>query len=947
MANQQYYSIFTEQGLSLLRESIQNGTKLGITHMSFGDGNGMTPNPDASFSALINEVYRTPLNRLAPSPQNENWLEADAVIPSAVGGFNIREVGLWAENIMVAYANYPATYKPSADQGTAQIKTIRIVLQIDNTANFELKIDASVVMATIQSVEDAKNYAKNYSDNTKVHTVNSVNELLALDGWDGRTVTVTSVIEGLNKGGGEFYYDSSLTAKNDGGVYLNGWIRKNVGRKVSPEWWGAKGGLEHDALASFQSAFEYLNSKGGGEIECLSEKYWFSGTVKYYSNIIVNGYNAEFIGGTNNIIFSNAIFNKLRTSSITAQEDTIYYKYQNSIAADNPWTNITSNVPRKSYSIIVSDVSGFNVGDYVFLSNGYCDMWRVMEQYTGSSQDWVRKDVDLWRCEIAKIKSISGNTIVFENQLREEYLVQPKTYNLFADENNRSDHQGWNKPTIERLGGVSNTIFRNMKLKNGKKSIFAKLSIGVNVVNCETSDGTEGIVYHTCFNSHMLNSVGDNQKFSFSIQRGSQFCSMNELTATHNEADCPILIWEGSHLCVANNIKANGRYLTSMDNHARMGFYFNTCWDCSATHIHGKNLGDVVSVQFCRGQINVNNITGQNCDRVLNIYRSFDVLSKTGQLNGYLTSENDLNDYTGILYSVSESSNCSATDLKSDEKYNSVKASGRIHIYKSFGIELNNIAAENTILWSSVDDDKKIELDTQKMSDSNGRYREVYIAQTYNDSEAQVRTSKLIDTIVQRRISLQCIHKNSLERVKILGKDVSSSLRLTLSFYNRLIDCDIDNQTAGIDFLGDGSPGNNHWTSLIYLKSTRVNAPTKFLNYIDPITMLEINNNANEHCRAGEEVSVLTDYPKVKTYVNPGAAGNKAGWYIFEATDGIPIVSLTTINLESATNIINTTGKFLGKEVFNTTVNKFMKATGTNAISPWVSSDGLTTITPV
>ncbi|MFH3651973.1 hypothetical protein WAH63_22975, partial [Acinetobacter baumannii] len=38
---------------------------------------------------------------------------------------------------------------------------IRIVLQIDNTANFELKIDASVVMATIQAVEDAKNEAKN------------------------------------------------------------------------------------------------------------------------------------------------------------------------------------------------------------------------------------------------------------------------------------------------------------------------------------------------------------------------------------------------------------------------------------------------------------------------------------------------------------------------------------------------------------------------------------------------------------------------------------------------------------------------------------------------------------------------------------------------------------------------------------------------------------------
>ncbi|MFY0112138.1 phage tail protein [Acinetobacter baumannii] len=173
----QYHSIFTEQGLSLLREAIQNGTKLGITQMSFGDGNGFVPEPDATFTQLVNEIYRTDLNRLAPSANNPNWLEADAVIPSAVGGFNIREVGLWAGEILVAYSNYPPTYKPTADQGTAQIKTIRIVLQIDNTANFELKIDASVVMATIQSVQDAKLDVLNYVDETKLSSFTDINKL--------------------------------------------------------------------------------------------------------------------------------------------------------------------------------------------------------------------------------------------------------------------------------------------------------------------------------------------------------------------------------------------------------------------------------------------------------------------------------------------------------------------------------------------------------------------------------------------------------------------------------------------------------------------------------------------------------------------------------------------------------------------------------------------------
>lgn len=216
-----YHSLFTEKGLELLRESIQNGTKLGITHMSFGDGGGNLPIPDASFTQMVNEVYRVQLNQLAPSKENPNWLEADGVIPSAVGGFNIREVSLWAGDVMVAYANYPPTYKPSGDQGTAQIKTIRIVLQIDNTANFELKIDASVVMATIQSVEEAKLEAINYTDQalgSSILDVGSIDEMLALDDkFKSRTVRIKAT-------GAMYIYDESKADVNDGFYTLNGWV---------------------------------------------------------------------------------------------------------------------------------------------------------------------------------------------------------------------------------------------------------------------------------------------------------------------------------------------------------------------------------------------------------------------------------------------------------------------------------------------------------------------------------------------------------------------------------------------------------------------------------------------------------------------------------------------------------------------------------------------------
>ncbi len=248
-----YHSLFTEKGLELLREAIQKGTKLGITEMSFGDGKGVLPVPDASYTKMVNEVYRTQLNRLAPSDKNPNWLEADGVIPSAVGGFNIREVGLWAGNVMVAYANYPPTYKPHAGEGTAQIKTVRIVLQIDNTANFELKIDASVVMATIQSVEDAKQTAIEHADKTKVSLVESVSDLIIQDTWDGKTIFVKSYHSGRNKGSGNFVYDSTQKSVNDGGNILNGWVRQVPSSYLNAHNFGAIGDgtlndYDHDAF---------------------------------------------------------------------------------------------------------------------------------------------------------------------------------------------------------------------------------------------------------------------------------------------------------------------------------------------------------------------------------------------------------------------------------------------------------------------------------------------------------------------------------------------------------------------------------------------------------------------------------------------------------------------------------------------------------------------------
>lgn len=205
MAEQIYYSVFTKQGLALLTEAIQNGTKLGITSMAFGDGNGSLPIPNENFTSMVREVHRTQLNSLAPDPNNANWLRADAIIASATGGFNIRELGLYAGNILVAYSNYPPTYKPNPSDGTARIMSFRMILQIDNTANFDLVIDPDVVLATIQSLNETK---QEIYENT-LNTVNLLSDLSTLKHWNGRTVYVKNI--------GNFEYTD-----------INGWRRLTI-----------------------------------------------------------------------------------------------------------------------------------------------------------------------------------------------------------------------------------------------------------------------------------------------------------------------------------------------------------------------------------------------------------------------------------------------------------------------------------------------------------------------------------------------------------------------------------------------------------------------------------------------------------------------------------------------------------------------------------------------
>ncbi|MGV0083968.1 phage tail-collar fiber domain-containing protein [Rahnella aceris] len=165
-----FKSVVTTLGQSRIAAAIAAGTDINITQLAVGDGNGKVTTPVATQTKLVKEVYRTPLNSLKLDPTHGNWVIAEAVISASVGGFWMREMGLFADDgTLIAVCNMADTYKPTLAEGSGRTQTLRMVIAVSNTEAISLLIDDSVIMATEQYVNDllaAHEKSRNHPDAT-------------------------------------------------------------------------------------------------------------------------------------------------------------------------------------------------------------------------------------------------------------------------------------------------------------------------------------------------------------------------------------------------------------------------------------------------------------------------------------------------------------------------------------------------------------------------------------------------------------------------------------------------------------------------------------------------------------------------------------------------------------------------------------------------------------
>ncbi|WP_080151281.1 tail fiber protein [Salmonella enterica] len=166
----EFYTLLTDRGMAKIASALADKKQLHLQKMAVGDGGGQYYEPTASQTKLRYEVWRGEINTLTVAPNNPNWLIAELVLPEDVGGWYVREVGVFDdEGELIAIGKFPESYKPLLPGGCGKQVCIRLIMEASNTTAVTLTVDPSIVLATRDYVDarlDEHEHSTNHPDAT-------------------------------------------------------------------------------------------------------------------------------------------------------------------------------------------------------------------------------------------------------------------------------------------------------------------------------------------------------------------------------------------------------------------------------------------------------------------------------------------------------------------------------------------------------------------------------------------------------------------------------------------------------------------------------------------------------------------------------------------------------------------------------------------------------------
>lgn len=163
MAEEQFYTILTTVGKAKVANAALLSSNVTLKTLKVGDSNGSYYSPTEEQKELRNVVYSCDVGSVKVDENNPNWIIAETIIPGSVGGFTIREIGLFdIDGDMIAVGKYPETYKPQVSNGASKDLCVRTIFEVSNTESVRLSLDPSVIIATR---DDINNLQKQIDEN--------------------------------------------------------------------------------------------------------------------------------------------------------------------------------------------------------------------------------------------------------------------------------------------------------------------------------------------------------------------------------------------------------------------------------------------------------------------------------------------------------------------------------------------------------------------------------------------------------------------------------------------------------------------------------------------------------------------------------------------------------------------------------------------------------------
>ena len=743
-------------------------------------------------------------------------------------------------------------------------------------------------------------------------SVESVDHMLELRVWDGRIVYLKSFYTDRGEGGGIFIYDAKRAKENDTGTVFNGWVRLET-NTLNPEMFGAKGDYVADESLIFKKLFEQSKTKPINVAFGKNKKYLIQTTQ------IIDGCKGITINGNGSTLMLGKNSTGKDICGLALQAD--------------PYATYNYNSLLKIENLVIDGIGSFY------------NPW----QYFVDGKQWNT----ILGLSCPYFANIQLNNVTFKNIIG--YGAQFFGFERFDANNLRFDNVGGHNGQWGN-DSYGDCIYFGWRRNNSLINISNMTAYGV--TQPEGTGQIGGSYYSSrsriCITIEHLHENTEGIKDKNTTVNLTNIYSRNYQRFLHSEANKGEIKVTAQNLDVLSDIiflssEATGGYaLLDVKN--------------SKLHTDTANYNGTGGINWgFSGTIS-------NCDisDEKNKTLTDGLLAHQGNATVYLR---DCNIYARSLLGNSSASKVTVEGgtLKHQflNGYHSYGMTNPIQ-FKNVKISFVDTAAFSVLYGvggaSFEFDGCTFENCLARSQDIVGLTNKFYFDSTNPKYLASYKDNRAGYVYVDKAL-VRTPYKGILGLISTANQFVSSvnqtipALTEIGSSFSYALDKAILLENYGNEFyviiasriqpinvntltLSTAYANGGYIIKYVY---DSVNA-----KYVPTITKA-IGSNMG----SASEITIDTVNMSFKRHASYGNYANY-GLVVFLKKSQLDefyfdraIEQYTTAQLTAITHTCNLYDKFFGKEVFNTTINKFMKATGSNTNSTWISTDAVTTITPV